>query len=318
MVRVVGSRSMDVGALKYICHNADIAQSGKLPFSDEFYTLYKEINKASGSARTNLIKKMIEQYGTHVIVQTSLGGAIDLVVTYSHNMVKTLEETTETVFKTLTGATSSSDVMSSVKSSFSGNGAINIYGGAENAKKALEDNVKQLSAMGTNTLSGSLLDNWLESISDTARTDKVLDAVDFSFIPIWELFADKTVSNEILSAVTSTANEKRNVFGEAELGIDNYTLLLTKEMMDFSSSNASSLVRVLSCDNVPIAEICNEYVPSVRSDKRITAIYPIVNGITHITMGVFPGDGENRPAFLSFADSEVYVNPFDGHSLRID
>lgn len=311
MVRVVGSKSMDVGALKYICHNPDIIKSGKLPFSKGFYDLYKEISKASGSVREGLIRKMLEQYGTHVIVQTSLGGAIDLAVTYSRNLVTTLEETTETVFKTLTGGKSSSDVMKSVNSSFSGKGAINIYGGSESSRKALESNVAQLSDTGTNTLSSSLLNDWSGSI--TARTDDVLDAVDFTFIPIWELFPNKAVSNEILSIVTSMANEQRNVFSDAELGIDNYLLPLTKDIMEFDSKNTTSLVRVLSFNNVPIAEICNEYVPTVRSDKRITVVYPIVNGVTRITMGLFPGDGEYRPAYLFFSDADVYVNPIEGY-----
>ncbi|RRD93239.1 hypothetical protein EII33_01165 [Bacteroides heparinolyticus] len=314
MVRVVGSKSMDVGALKYICHNPDIIKSGKLPFSNGFYALYKEIGKASGSVREGLIRKMLQQYGTHVIVQTSLGGAIDLAVTYSHNLVTTLEETTETVFKILTGGKSSSNVMKSVNSSFSGKGAINIYGGSESTRKALESNVAQLSAAGTNTLSSSLLNDWSGSI--TARTDDVLDAVDFTFIPIWELFPNKAVSNEILSVATSMANEQRNIFSDAELGIDNYLLPLTKDIMEFDSKNTTSLVRVLSANNVPIAEICNEYVPAVRSDKRITVVYPIVNGVTRITMGVFPGDGENRPAYLSFSGSDVYVNPLEGYGPK--
>lgn len=315
MVRVVSSKSMDVGALKYICRNLDILNKNeekpKYPFSDGFYTLYTQINKESGSARTALIKKMIEQYGTHVIVQTSLGGAIDLAVTFSRNLVTTLDESTESVFKTLTGAKSSSDVKNSVTSSFSKEGAINIYGGSESTRKALKDSVTQLSPTGTNTLPDSELDNWIESI--TAHTDDALDAVDFSFIPIWELFSNKTVSNEILSVVTSMANEQRNIFSDAELGVDNYALPLTREMMEFDSRNTSSLVRVLSSDNVPIAEICNEYVPAVRSDKRITVVYPIVNGVTRITMGLFPGDGENRPVYLSFSGSDVYVNPLDGY-----
>ena len=317
MVRVVGSSSMDVGALKYIVHNQDIVKSGKLPFSNGFYEYYKKINQASGSDRASLIKKMLNEYGTHVIVQASLGGSIDLAVTYSRNLVTSLEETTETVFKTLTGTKSASDVMNSVNSTLASDYAINIYGGETTSREALESNVKTLSATGTSFLSSSVLDAWLGSITYSSLYDsekrKNLGTVDFSFIPVWELFADKNVSNEILSIVTTMADDEKNVFSDAELGIDNYALPLTGEMMDFDSKNMSSLVRVVCSDDVPIAEVCNEYVPAVRSDKRITVVYPIVNGITRITMGLFPGDGENRPAYLSFADDGVYVNPLDGY-----
>lgn len=317
MVRVVGSCSMDVGSLKYIFHNKDIVESGKLPLSEGFYEYYKKINTTSGNERKTLIEEMLNTYGTHVIVHTSLGGAIDLAVTYSRNLVTSLEETTETVIKTITGKNSSSTVMNSINCSLNGSHAINIHGGSDDTRKALEEDVKKLSATGTSFLSSSLLDNWLGSISYASLYDsekrKNLGAVDFSFLPVWELFADRTVGNEILSVVTAMSHEKKNIFSYSDLGIDNYALPLSKEMVEFDSSNTSSLVRIVSCDGTPIAEVCNEYVPAVRSDKRITVVYPIVNGISRITMGVFPGDGENRPAYLSFSDSGVYINPLEGY-----
>ncbi len=317
MVRVVGSNSMDVGALKYIINNQDIINSGKLPFSDGFYDCYKKINKASGADRATLIRKMLDEYGTHVIVQASLGGSIDLAVTCSRNLVTSLEETTETIFKTLVGTQSTSDVMKSVNSSLSSSYAINICGGAADARMALEEDVKTLSATGTNFLSSQLLNEWLGSITQASLYDsekrKNLETVDFSFIPIWELFADKNVSNEILSVVTFMADDEKNVFSDAELGIDNYALPLTPSLMNFGTGSDASLVRVASCNGVPVAEICNEFVPHIRSDRRITVVYPIANGISRITMGLFPGDGEYRPAYLSFADGDVYVNPIEGY-----
>ncbi|WP_289479434.1 hypothetical protein, partial [Klebsiella pneumoniae] len=57
-------------------------------------------------------------------------------------------------------------------------------------------------------------------------------------------------------------------------------------------------------------EVCNEYVPAIRGDKRITIIYGIKNGRTFHGVGFFPGDGEgNPPAFLTFSDGDVYVKP---------
>ncbi len=310
LVRVVGSKSIDVGALKYICHNADVVKAGRLPFSDGFNKAYKDINSASGSERTRLIQKMIEEFGTHVVVQTSLGGAIDLAVTYKRDQVERIEETTEKVFKTLTGAAVSSEAMSMVSSSLSKKGAISIYGGSESARQALQRHVTDLSTA-SSTLSSDLLDNWLESIS--SHSEQALDAVDFSFIPIWDLFIDNTVSKEILSVVSSMADEQRNVLGDAALGIDNYAIPLDKSLMAFDSKNTTTLVRLLYNDTVPIAEICNEYVPAIRSDKRITVVYPIVNRVSRITMGLFPGDGNYRPAYLTFSGSDVYVNPLDDY-----
>lgn len=319
MLKTVASCSMDEGALKYVLNNKDMIENHNLPFDDDFYLYYDSINASTGLLRTALIERMIQMYGTHIVVQASLGGAIDLVTTFSRNLSSSLEEATETVFKNTTGTKSSSNFSQSLLSSLNGASAINISGGDSLAREALANDVKNLT--GDNSLSDTLWNQWLSSITYASVFDtekrKNLGAVNFSFIPIWDLFADKEVRVEILSAVVALAESQKNIFSDKELGIDNYELTLTKEMMEFDSKNTISLVRVLCVNDVPVAELCNEYVPSIRSDKRITVIYPIVNGITRITMGLFPGDGENRPAYLTFSDGSVYVDPLDGYSSSV-
>lgn len=319
MLKTVASCSMDEGALKYVLNNKDMIENHNLPFDDDFYLYYDSINASTGLLRTALIERMIQMYGTHIVVQASLGGAIDLVTTFSRNLSSSLEEATETVFKNTTGTKSSSNFSQSLLSSLNGASAINISGGDSLAREALANDVKNLT--GDNSLSDTLWNQWLSSITYASVFDtekrKNLGAVNFSFIPIWDLFADKEVRVEILSAVVALAESQKNIFSDKELGIDNYELTLTKEMMEFDSKNTISLVRVLCVNDVPVAEVCNEYVPSIRSDKRITVIYPIVNGITRITMGLFPGDGENRPAYLTFSDGSVYVDPLDGYSSSV-
>ncbi len=324
--RVVGSRTMDEGNLRYLLHNKELVSSGDLPFTDDFYKAYRNITGATNDAtRARAIRDMLNTYGTHIVVQASLGGAIDLVACYQRDDVTTLTETAETVSRKVFGrssSSSSSSSESSVSSSFSAQGAITISGGSKAARTALENRVKQLSTGGS--LSGTELDNWISTITSSAMNDgnqrKNLGVVSFRFIPIWDVFADQTISREVMAQVVGMAEQERNNFSDKELGFDNYRLPLTSALMDFSTSPDSTLVRLVyakpsgSSEAVPIAEVCNEYVPTVRADRRITVVYPIVNGTTRITQGLFPGDGEgNRPAWLVFGGSDVYVNPIDGY-----
>ncbi len=324
--RVVGSRTMDEGNLRYLLHNKELVSSGDLPFTDDFYKAYRNITGAANDAtRARAIRDMLNTYGTHIVVQASLGGAIDLVACYQRDDVTTLTETAETVSRKVFGrssSSSSSSSESSVSSSFSAQGAITISGGSKAARTALENRVKQLSTGGS--LSGTELDNWISTITSSAMNDgnqrKNLGVVSFRFIPIWDVFADQTISREVMAQVVGMAEQERNNFSDKELGFDNYRLPLTSALMDFSTSPDSTLVRLVyakpsgSSEAVPIAEVCNEYVPTVRADRRITVVYPIVNGTTRITQGLFPGDGEgNRPAWLVFGGSDVYVNPIDGY-----
>ncbi len=351
MTRSVAVSSIDVGAVKYVFSRKDLVESRQLPFTDEFYEYYDAINSASGD-RTELIKKMIERFGTHVIASAKLGGSLELLTTYDRDSVTNLDETTEEVFKHILGSNTSADAVERVKSmssSFASKASFNVIGGTEEARNALEDNIKNLSAQGNTTLSSDLLSAWQSGITYTALYDddqrKNLGEVDFTYIPIWDLFADHSVRKEILSVVMALAELDKNDLDRHALGVDNYAIPLirtvkgrrwswkswetdyeeytyTVDDTKFDDKPTTSLVRVLCRKNTsePVAEICSEYVPKVRSDKRITVIYPIVNGMTRITMGLFPGDGENRPAFLSFAKGDVYVKPLSGYKYtdRLD
>lgn len=338
--RIVGSRTMDDGNLRYLLHNKDIILNNALPFTEDFYKTYRNINNAMDAAtRISLIRNMLNNYGTHIVVQASVGGAIDLVVSYKRDNVTSLTETAETVSRTVFGKGSSSSTqtsMKSVTSSFSAKGAITISGGSKEGRTALENRVKQLTTGGS--LSGTELDNWISTITSSAMNDsgqrQNLGVVSFHFIPIWDVFADQSISHEVMAQVVAMADAEKNNFSDKELGIDNYILPLTSSIMDFSESLTDkekeldvtvnlpyqTLVRIVfaapkgSSEAVPVAEVCNEYVPKVRADRRITVIYPIVSGVTRITQGLFPGDGEgNRPAWLVFGSSDVYVNPIDGY-----
>lgn len=317
-MRIVGAQSIDEGVLKYVCKSENYIKNGKLPFSNDFYETYNKVNSTSGNDRAELIREMIRTYGTHVIMRTSLGGTLDLAVTYSRSLQTSMEETIKSVFNNVVGKKTSSEVMSTVSSSLSGNGAITIQGGTQSTRDALEANVKQLSTKTDSSLASSLLKQWMSSVSYDDKNS--LDAVDFTFIPIWELFTTQEVRNAIVQIVIDMSNEQKNSFSDNELGIDNYELPLTDDLLTFATSGDATLVRLVYNDDTPIAEVCNEYVPSVRSDKRITVIYPIANGLSRISMGIFPGDGENRPAYLTFYNGNVYANPMDnyGYSDKLD
>ncbi len=324
--RVVGSRTMDEGNLRYLLHDKDLIRNGSLPFTKEFYEAYRKITRATDETkRAQFIREMLKNYGTHIVVQASVGGAIDLVVCYQRDSMSTLTETAESVSRKVFGrssSSSSSSSESSVTSSFAGQGAITISGGSKEARTALEGRVKNLSVGGS--LSGKELDNWISTITSSAMTDsnkqQNLGVVSFHFIPIWDVFADRSISLEVMAEVVTMADQEKNTFSDEELGIDNYQLPLTPVLLNFSASPESTLVRLVyatpegKSEAVPVAEVCNEYVPTVRADRRITVIYPIVNGTTRITHGIFPGDGEgNRPAWLAFGGSDVYVSPIDGY-----
>lgn len=317
--KIVASRSIDPGAVRYIVNRKDLTSGSKLPFTAGFMQVYNQITGSSGSVRSNHIQKMLDKYGTHLIVEASVGGMIDYVVSFDKHKTNKLETSAEEqckyVFGRLSSDSKTQNTTEQMASAINNDNSFQITGGSAATKNALTSTIKGLTSAGQ--LNSSQLLNWLSSIKstsiDNAAERKNLDVIDFKFIPIWELFADTEIKNHVISTVIAMSERSDCAFTDKELGTDNYEIDLKKsDISTFESGASSTLVKVLYLKDVPVLEACQEFVPKIRSDRRVTVYYPILNGRTNIGQGVFPGDGEgNAPAFLTFSDGDVYVNPIE-------
>lgn len=309
--KLIATRSFDEGALHYVIEN----YPDKLPFSVGFLAIYNSIKETQGND-VKLIKEMLEKYGTHVVIEASLGGMIDYVATFDKYEATTMKEETEKQCTYVFGRSSSSEKhtsSASLTSRISGDGSIDIAGGDSQKIKALKEAIGKMKD--GDAIPNGLLSSWYQSVNfSTSKKD--LAIIDFKFIPIWELFTDDELSGKVLSQVYLLAEQSNNTYSDKDTRIDYYKINLKSSDFDFSKANSQdkSLVRILYNDTVPILEICNEYVPKLRSDRRVTVFYPIYGGKANISQGLFPGDGDgNPPAHLSFWDGEVYVDPIEGY-----
>lgn len=332
ITKTVASRYYDTGALQYIFNDAHIDQD-KLPFTAEFREKYNQIVNNDGD-RPTLIRQMIDTFGTHVITGASVGGKLDYVLCFDRTMISDLETAVEQnvkyVFGRITKDEATAYNSSSITSETNNSNAIQIEGGSQASKDALNNAIQQMT--NASQLSPDIIREWMASIIYTdpelPSSDKeALSLIDFEFIPIWDFFSDQQISNEIQEIVGQMADEDQSVFTHSELGLDNYIISLNdnnlKALSTFGTDDNSTLVKVLyvkennNTGYTPILEVCNEYVPKLRGDKRVTVYYPIANGTTKLTEGIFPGDGEgNRPAYLAFSDDNVYINPISGYGYN--
>ena len=324
--KTVATRSIDAGALLYLVGLNDGITPDRLPFTDGFRAKYDDIiQTANPSQRDELIKEMIDTFGTHLIVEASVGCMLDLVLTFekqnSYDFEKTAEETCKKIFGRSSGNQSAS-TSEHTTCNINNSNAFQIKGGSTASKEALQDSISKMTT--ASQLSSDIVMNWLSGVSSSSLHNeeerKNLDVVDFRFIPIWKLFADNSVQSRIQEYVMEMSERSDCAFTDYELSTDNYCIDLrmdtqtTERMSSFKNENEETLVRIARVNGVPILEIANEYVPKIRSDRRIIVYYPILKGRTRLGQGLFPGDGEgNRPAMLTFSNGEVYVNPIDGY-----
>ena len=313
--KTVASRSMDAGALQYIASLPDGIAVDALPFTDGFKQYYQAIVSATnGGERGKWIQQMVDRYGTHIVVEASVGCMIDLVLTFDKKSSYDLETVSEETGRRILGrssSSSSSQATEHMTCDIQNEHSFQVKGGSAATQHALLSAIAKLTS--TSQLQPQLIQQWLGSVTSSSLTHERqnLDVVDFRFLPIWDLFADATVRSGIQAYVMAMSQRSDCGFTDYELSTDNYCIDLTDSRY---YQFGQTLVKILYQSNVPIMQACEEYVPKIRTDKRITVFYPIVNRKVQIGQGLFPGDGEgNRPAYLTFSGGDVYVNPIDGY-----
>lgn len=315
--KAVASRIIDRAAL------LDLKREGRVPYSDEFSTRLHECRRANGETRRQLIESVLTEFGTHVILQVDLGGRID----YSFTMRKSAtfnarEEIEQEVNYTLgqiagidrTGknqepSTSKTSVVTSEGETIS---AIAVRGGGAGEVQALEKEISGLTANGQ--IDPARITDWLASInySPHFQGDPSLDVIHFELIPLWDLVTED-VREDFMRVTFALGQRSDNVLPDSFTGMDIYQIDpqgAEKSLFTFPEGGDGSLCRILYMAGEPVLEVCSEYVPMIRSDKRVTIAYPIYQKGIRLNQGLFLGDGVHRPAYVAFSGGDCYVNPF--------
>ncbi len=323
--KIVATRSIDEGALKYIIDKSNTRATEGLPFTDGFQNIYNGIIN-NPSQRDKLIDTMIDTYGTHLVTRASMGCSIDYAVTFSCHTNQSSTEDIERQCKQVFGKNTNenhTNYSQSVTSSVNSSTTFQIAGGTAATQDALRNAIYNIRTA-DDVLPTDKLQAWQASITpadaDSTEGRKNLAVLDFHFIPIWQLFPESlraAIQEQVIKKGEQSNN--KSIFTDNELGTDNYEISLPYMRQkfgidNFSTAASATQARIIYQGKTPVVEVCHEYVPKIRGDRRITVYYPIRQGVAQIGMGIFPGDGEgNAPAYLIFSEGDCYVNPIDGY-----
>ena len=308
MQKAVWSRTIDRGALMHL------RDAGNQLFTFEFKQDLQKVTGQTGAARADALARLLDKYGTHVVVQADYGGKID----YTFSMTKTgslqydeeLRCQAEFTLGRLPKAEWSDKQSSVLSSSKQTQGAINITGGSAATRQQLQQDVKGLGA--ADGLPPEHLLQWLGSInySDHPGTDEALDVIHFEIIPLWDLFTGD-LQREMMHAVLSRADLSSCKVSDAIANIDLYWIDLSKAVQ-FGIDDNATLSRIVYVKGVPVLNVCSEYVPMIRADERVNIAYPIYNNKVGLSLGfsgLFLGDGIHQPAYVMFDKTDCYVEP---------
>lgn len=321
LYRTVATAGMDLGMFQQ-AYDKNV----NTLFTEDFKKLYKKMTDNHQSPTDKDIDNLLNTYGTHIIVQSDLGGSMDLTLNFKRTMTGSLniraEDFSGYFFNGENLEYDKKDICTNIDSKASGSSAFKIVGGSESTREAIK---KSINGNEKRIKSADLL-AWQHSmdvdiINEIAKSKGIVP-VNFRMIPIASLFPKPLQKSIFMGLLRMSEKSSNNALSDLKVGTDKYAIRLRDaDFMKFSNQNDASLVRVLYASNqnqgemAPILEICNEYVPAIRGDKRITVVYAIRNGRTFHGAGLFPGDGEgNPPAWLTFSEDKIYVDPIKNKS----
>lgn len=314
LAKTVATRYIDEGKLESV-----IRSGNKDIFTKQFRKQYDEVNNSPSDKN---IAQLIKTYGTHLVIYADLGGRLDYMVNFRSE--ETSRESVEKYMKYKNGKLKNNEETSEASHNICNSGdslAFDIYGGSQDAIRQLTSSrsVKDPFAQ----IDASLLDGWLKSVK--ASDPSSISIVRCHLMPIWQLFSNQDARNKVISAILKLSYGNNSIAGRSleelakrleELSLDNYYRFdLTSDLERWGSDANSTLVRLAYFQGLPKVEICNEYVPELRGDRRVTVYYPIYKHVTNIRRGFFPGDGENPPAEITFdTQGGCYVMPLKNYS----
>ena len=317
MVKTVAARVIDKAALLHL------RQRNQMPYTTPFLNRVNNLltlQITNPSVLDEEITKTLEEYGTHLVLQADLGGRLDYTFTMTksgtvHSKNELVEEVDFTMGR-LANNQRTPSYAHSVSSKKNVSGAIKVTGGMKEAKARLEADIAQLGT--TSQLPPDHVTEWLASISydDRALIAGDIDVIHFELMPLWDLVPDK-LREPFLNATLKMVERPDCKVSDDKLGTDLYTIDCTRsDLFDFSNvGDDGSLCRILylksgeAPEGAPVLEVCSEYVPKIRTDQRVTMVYPIYKKKIRMNEGLFLGDGIHQPAYVGFGGAECFVSP---------
>lgn len=266
---------------------------------------YNAINGLNKSYKTSNegFKKLIRDYGTHVVLGSNLGARVrqSMKVNVAHISTKF-------------------DMKTYAKGAYSGK-TVSSENTVENELHAslqanLENTDIKVSVWGGDPQKGMALTNakiiepedlkaWKESIVDTTGSLYLLGFSDGGIVPLYELVDENLEGGKERKQKMKDYMEGKDViadFSTYECGT--VTMIDVPKIVDGYNN---TLVKDIYSKGQLIAKAVLEYIPNQNYNEKIMVIYPVINNKVRFNMGFFIGDENHKPARVTWDGTDVAI-----------
>lgn len=279
-------------------------EAGLEEIRTDYMTLpaYKAINGLSATypSTSDGFKRLIQDYGTHLLTRAKLGGRVRHSLTVDISKI-----------------TSAYDIGAFAAASYS-NAFVDASASVdENFKKSYETNKKnckeEISILGgdmklaqelSNNFNKTNLDAWANSVNEDAMALVGFEDSENSLIPLYELVDSVNYPERydlLRKYMESAAFAKDFPSLTAEYDCGTVTRI---KVPDFKKG---SLVKEIKIDGQVVGQVCEEFIPVLNKDARVKVVYPVVNNIARYNMGYFLGNASHRPCRVSWDGTKVVL-----------
>lgn len=276
------------------------------------------LNERDGKSRVSYpsddagLKKLVQYYGTHVVLNSRLGGrvrhsmTVDISkVTSAYDLKAFAEASYSGVLVNIGGSVDEKLKQSYESNKSNVNIKVNVVGGDESLSKMLTSN---------DGFTKENLDAWVQSVSEQNMALVGFDSN--SLIPLYEL-VDETLTEAEDGVDGKKRKDELKKYIESDMASDpDFSSYDCGSVTEFDvctfngSDYNSSLIKTVELGGQLVGYICNEYIPLIDRTERVTVIYPVVSNTPRYNMGFFIGDSTHKPARVCWEGSTCTISEY--------
>ena len=245
-------------------------------------------------------KRLINDYGTHLILKAELGGHLTYATTIDISKVVDKYDISayakgsyENSFVNASASVSGKKESTNSFNSEAIKVKVTGFGGTKPTLDAVQDSPSK-----------KTVGEWRSSLKDIKNCTVV--GVDMLYmIPLYELVDDYTekgrARKEALRQYMECGQMEKDFRENVQEKIyTTGTIAHLTELPDFTPNYKTNKYGTKVADvfvgGQKVARVCEEYIPEINSKARVKVIYPIANNTTKYNMGYYVGDSTHKPA----------------------
>jgi len=305
--------------LDYMCDDAYNSISG-VPVAPENARSGRAVSKQPKYPNTDEgFYDLVKTYGTHLIISADMGGRVTYANTIdvsklqgSYDINAFAKCSYSNIFMKASGEVSEEYKKSFENNRKAVNTIVSTYGGTQEASTKV-----------ANGVDGSI--NAWKSTLEKVENCKIVGVDQATLIPLWKLVNTAEEGGAERQRLLKEFIETK-FYGmmQSEQAHETYVtgaIAHLKSIPAFpkasDDNNGATLIKDVYMSGMHVARVCNEFIPLINKQERVTVIYPVIENNVKYNLGYWIGDANRKPCRICCTDNEITVREIESETKGV-